>query len=210
MKLKLNKDGSAVVKDGKPVYVHDSGREEAFDATAAWRLALSAHFAASPVMAGLKLPADVAASFFGDAFRLEGGKLIAIDKHGIQLYSPTRHGEAANFDEAFGQLVDRYERKGMILREGGALPAPGAGAAGAAPVGQPAAGRAVTRQQFDSMDPEQRMRHIKAGGSVADGATGPAPAAPARGAKVMTRAQFDQSSQGDRAAFIKAGGSVSD
>lgn len=68
----------------------------------------------------------------------------------------------------------------------------------------------MTRQQFDAMDPEQRMRHIKAGGSVADGASGPAPAAPARDAKVMTRAQFDQASQGDRAAFIKAGGSVSD
>lgn len=40
MKLKLNKDGSAVVKDGKPVYVHANGREEAFDAPAAWKLAL--------------------------------------------------------------------------------------------------------------------------------------------------------------------------
>ena len=32
MKLKLNDDGFAVVQDGKPVYVHDDGREVAFDA----------------------------------------------------------------------------------------------------------------------------------------------------------------------------------
>lgn len=35
MKLKLNEDGSAVVKDGKPVYVHDDGKEIEFDAPAA-------------------------------------------------------------------------------------------------------------------------------------------------------------------------------
>jgi len=32
MKLKLTPDGSAVVQDGKPVYVHDDGKEIAFDA----------------------------------------------------------------------------------------------------------------------------------------------------------------------------------
>lgn len=211
MKLKLNKDGSAVVRNGMPVYVLPNGAEKEIDGGAAWGLLLTKHFESSPTMGRLKIPADVAASFFGPSFTIADGKLVAQDGHGIQLYSSVKHGEAAGFDEAFGQLVDRYERKGMILREGGTPAAPGgAGAGGAAPTGQPGAGRAVTRQQFDAMDPEQRMRHIKAGGSVADGASGPAPAAPARDAKVMTRAQFDQASQGDRAAFIKAGGSVSD
>jgi hypothetical protein len=32
MKLKLDADGHAVVQDGKPVYVHDDGKEVAFDA----------------------------------------------------------------------------------------------------------------------------------------------------------------------------------
>lgn len=32
MKLKLTADGQAVVQDGKPVYVHDDGKEVAFDA----------------------------------------------------------------------------------------------------------------------------------------------------------------------------------
>jgi hypothetical protein len=35
MKLKLNADGSAVVQDGKPVYIHDDGKEVPFDAPTA-------------------------------------------------------------------------------------------------------------------------------------------------------------------------------
>src|SRR5438094_82769 len=34
MKLKLDADGHVVVTDGKPVYVHDDGKEVPFDATA--------------------------------------------------------------------------------------------------------------------------------------------------------------------------------
>ncbi|WVM87992.1 hypothetical protein UMZ34_16740 [Halopseudomonas pachastrellae] len=32
MKLKLDENGNAVLQDGKPVYVHDDGKEVAFDA----------------------------------------------------------------------------------------------------------------------------------------------------------------------------------
>ena len=113
MKLKLTKDGHALVKDGKPVYIHDDGREEPFDGPAAMKLALSKHFQASPVMAGLKIPADLAAAFFGDSFRIEDGKLKAVDANGTQIYSGTRHGEAADFDEAFGELVNR-DRKSVV------------------------------------------------------------------------------------------------
>ena len=204
MKLKLNKDGSAVVKDGKPVYVHANGREEAFDAPAAWKLALGKHFETSPTMAGLKIPHDLAAAAFSDAFRIEGGKLVAVDQHGMPLYSPTRHGEVANFDEAFGKLVDGYPNKAMIQREGGAA---GAGGAGAQP-GQPATGTGVTRAQFDAMAPQERMNHVKAGGKVVDGVSTPAPAASSQGAKVVTRAQFDQMPHTDRAAYCKSGGTI--
>ena len=206
MKLKLNKDGSAVVKDGKPVYVHANGREEAFDAPAAWKLALGKHFETSPTMAGLKIPHDLAAAAFSDAFRIEGGKLVAVDQHGMPLYSPTRHGEVANFDEAFGKLVDGYPNKAMIQREGGAPAGPGAG--GAVQAGQLGTSGAVSRQQFDAMNPQERMSHIKAGGTVADGASTPAPALPGQDTKVVTRAQFDQMPHTDRAAYCKSGGTI--
>lgn len=213
MKLKLNKDGSAVVKDGKPVYVHANGREEAFDAPAAWKLALGKYFETSPVMAGLKLPADVAASFFGDSFRIEAGKLVAVDKHGIQLYSPTRHGNAANFDEAFAQLVDRYESKGMIQHEGSVPPAKGA-----SPAGQQRTGNTITRSQFDALTPLGRAQFIKDGGHVSDAASGSAPTpAPAQApasqpaaGKTMTRAQFESTNPLQRAAFFKSGGKLVD
>lgn len=203
MKLKLTKDGHAVVKDGKPVYVHANGREEAFDTPAAWTLALGKHFETSPVMASLKLPADVAASFFGDSFRIESGKLVAVDQHGIQLYSPTRHGEASSFDEAFAQLVDRYEGKGMIQRDEGA----------AAP-GQPGRGTAITRAQFDALPQDSRAKFVREGGRIAEGA---APAAAAHAAaqrigdgKAVSRAQFDAMGPMERAGHVKAGGLVTD
>ena len=209
MKLKLNKDGSAVVKDGKPVYVHANGREEAFDAPVAWKLALGKHFETSPTMAGLKIPHDLAAAAFSDAFRIEGGKLVAVDQHGMPLYSPTRHGEVANFDEAFGKLVDGYPNKAMIQREGGASAGPSHGAAGGAvQAAKPGTSGAVNRQQFDAMNPQERMNHIKAGGTVADGASKPVPATPAHGAKVLTRVQFEQMPHIDRAAYCKSGGTI--
>lgn len=209
MKLKLNQNGTAVVKDGKPVYVHANGREEAFDAPAAWALALGKHFETSPVMAGLTIPHEIAASAFSDAFRIEGGKLVAVDKHGITMYSPTRHGESADFNEAFAQLVNAYPNKTMIQREGGAPAVSGAGGAGGgAPAGQPGAGGSVTRQQFDAMNPQQRAQHVRSGGKVTDGPGAPAPAAPNAGAKIITRAQLEQMPHIDRAAYFKSGGKI--
>lgn len=206
MKLKLNKDGSAVVRNGMPVYVLPNGAEKEIDGGAAWGLLLTKHFESSPTMGRLKIPADVAASFFGPSFTIADGRLVAQDKHGIQLYSSIKHGEAAGFDEAFGKLVDGYHSKDMILREGGAPSAPGGG--GAAPAGQPGAGRAATRQQFEAMNPQQRAQHVRNGGTVVDGTSTPAPTAPAHGAKVVNRQQFEQMSPIDRAAHCKAGGTI--
>ncbi|WP_295993470.1 DUF6651 domain-containing protein [Rugamonas sp.] len=209
MKIKTTPDGKhAILKNGVPVYVMDNGTEREIDGAAAWRLALSKHFETSPVMAGLKLPADVAASFFGDAFRIEAGKLVAVDKHGIQMYSPTRHGEAANFDEAFAQLVDRYESKSIIQREPGAGGAPGAAPA----AGQQPAGATVSRAAFDAMPQDTRVRFLGGGGRISDSATGAAPAAPppTPTGKTVTRAAFDVMGTQERGAHFKAGGKVVD
>lgn len=212
MKIKTTPDGKhAILKNGMPVYIMKNGTEREIDGAAAWNLALSAHFQHSPVMAGLKIPHDLAAAAFSDAFRIEGGKLVAVDKHGITMYSPTRHGQAADFNEAFAQLVNAYPDRAMIQREGGVPAAPGAGGADAgAPAGQPGAGRAATRQQFDAMSPQDRAQHVRNGGTVVDGTSTPAPAAPRPGAKVVNRQQFEQMPQTDRAAFCKSGGTIED
>jgi hypothetical protein len=203
MKLKLNEQGFAVVRDGKPVYVHDDGREEAFDAPTAMKLALGKHFEASPVMAGLKIPHDIVAATFSSSFRIEGGKLVAVDKNGIQMYSGTRHGEIANFDEALAQLVDRYPHKSMIQRDGGAsTPAPGQ---------QGRNGPAITRPQFDALPPASRAKFMSEGGRIDDVASGGAPAPVASsGTQTITRPQFDAMGPKERAQHFGNGGKIVD
>jgi hypothetical protein len=207
MKLKLNQNGTAVVRDGKPVYVHANGREEAFDAPAAMKLALSKHFEASPVMAGLKIPHDVATAFFGDHFQLQGGKLVALDKLGIQRYSQTRFGEAATFDEAFAQIVDSYKDKAMILKEPDA-PAPGQpGQSGA----RGRNGPTITRPQFDAMPPATRAKFMSEGGCIGDVASAAVPApAPAQRGGTINRAQFDALGPKERAQHFSSGGKLVD
>lgn len=204
MKLLLTKDGHAVVRNGLPVYVLDNGTEQGIDGAAAMKLALSKHFEVSPVMASLKIPHDVAAAFFGDAFRIEGGKLVALEKSGIQMYSGTRHGEVATFDEALKQLVDRYPSKHMILRSDGAAPA-----------AQQAQGESyVTRAQFDAMPQATRAKFFREGGRVGDGESTAAPNRPTGvqkdSGKTVSRAEFDVMPTAERGAYFKAGGTVVD
>jgi hypothetical protein len=209
MKLKLTKDGHAIVKDGRPIYIRDDGTEQGIDGAAAMKLALNKHFETSPVMASLKIPHDIVAATFGGAFRIEGGKLVAVDKDGIQMYSSTNHGAVATFDEALAQLVDRYQHKAMIQREAGAqtpTPTPTTGQ-------QSHTATSISRLQFDALPQDSRAKFLKEGGRIGDATNSPAhaaPPAPSDGAKVMTRAVFDVTPPVQVAAFFKAGGKIVD
>jgi hypothetical protein len=204
MKLKLTKDGHAVVRDGKPVYVHGNGREEAFDAPTAMKMLVGEHFKTSTVAGGLKIPHDVAAAFFGGSFRIDKGQLVAYDKGDIPMYSRTRHGEVATFEEALGSLIDSYPNKDMIVRKDG-------GEAASGP--QARNGNTVTRAQFDSMPQDTRGRFLSEGGRIGEAAAAGAPGSPAaaqQSSKAITRAQFDVMPTNDRAAHFKTGGKVVD
>lgn len=219
MKLKLNEQGFAVVQDGKPVYVHDDGKEVAFDAPsaiakisslnaeakghreakeaaeaklksfegiddadaarkaletvknvdegklvaagkveeikAAAKKAAEEQVAAANkahaeeltrtkherdtalgqlyaeliggsfnrskfVQERFAIPTDMVQSKFGAAFKVEDGKIVAYDAAGNKIYSRTRHGEIADFDEAIETLVDAYPHKDQILKASGA------------------------------------------------------------------------------------------
>ena len=149
---------------------------------------------------------DIIAASFGSHFDIQGGKLVALDKHGIKEYSSSRPGEVATFDEALGQLIDRYPNKNMILREPGA-PAP------AQASGQPQRkGGTITRDAFDALPPVGRAQFLKDGGRVGDVAAGPAPAPASQpaGGKTMTRTQFDSTPPQQAAAFFKSGGKLVD
>jgi hypothetical protein len=200
MKLKLTKDGHAVVRDGKPVYVHGNGREEAFDAPTAMKMLVGEHFKTSTVAGGLKIPHDVAAAFFGGSFRIDKGQLVAYDKGDIPMYSRTRHGEVATFEEALGSLIDSYPNKDMIIRKDDASAQQGG-----------KGHSTVTRAQFDAMPQDTRGRFLSEGGRVSEAAGAGAPAAAQQsGGKAITRAQFDVMPTNDRAAHFKTGGKVVD
>lgn len=219
MKLKLDANGNVVVQDGKPVYVHDDGKEVPFDAhaavqkiqtlngeakthreakeaaerkltafagiedaagalkaielmknvdegklvaagkveeikTAAKReaeervaAAARAHadelarvktdnekltgelyaekigggFTRSKLIADrFAIPGDLVQARFGSAFKVEDGQIVAYDNAGNKIFSRTRPGELADFDEALETLVDQYPYKDQILKGSGA------------------------------------------------------------------------------------------
>jgi hypothetical protein len=64
----------------------------------------------------LAIPPDMAEAFFGRNFKVEDGKAVGYDMAGNKIFSITRPGEVADFDEALTQLVDRYPNKESILR----------------------------------------------------------------------------------------------
>jgi hypothetical protein len=101
----------------------------------------------------LAIPADIAQKVFGDRFKVDGGKLVPLDASGNPIFSATRHGEHADFEEALQVMVNQYPNKEMILKGSGAS---GGGAknnaANAGNVGK----KTVTRAQFDAMDPGQK------------------------------------------------------
>ena len=204
MKLKLDENGNAVLQDGKPVYVHDDGKEVAFDApgtvatitrlnseakghreraenaektvkafegiddpaaakkalvtvanldaktlvdageiekvkseiSKAFQLQLDdmtgkangfeqqlyaekigGSFARSQFIAEkMAVPADMVQATFGNNFKIEEGKVVAYDAQGQKIFSRSRPGELADFNESLETLVSQYPHRDHILK----------------------------------------------------------------------------------------------
>ena len=108
--------------------------------------------------------ADVAQALFGGRFKPEGDKLVGFDASGNKLFSRSRPGELADFDEALEMIVDAYPHKEHILASNGAS----GGGAGGSKGGAAAGNKTVPRAQFDAMGQGERMAFFKAGGVVTD------------------------------------------
>src|SRR5450631_4319329 len=52
------------------------------------------------------IPSDMVQSRFGSAFKVEDGNTVAYDPLGNKIYSKSRPGELADFDEALESLID--------------------------------------------------------------------------------------------------------
>lgn len=96
----------------------------------------------------IAVPVDMVQATFGGRFSIENGKTVAKDANGQPIFSRTRHGEPADFEEALEILVDAYPHKANILKGSGAS---GGGAGG----GNQGAGgkKSITRAQFNALSP---------------------------------------------------------
>lgn len=99
----------------------------------------------------LAIPADIAQKVFGDRFKVENGKLVPLDQGGNPIFSATRHGEHADFEEAISVMVNQYPHAASILKASGAS---GGGAGGGMGSGNAGGGqKTMTRQAFEALSP---------------------------------------------------------
>ncbi|MCA3183912.1 MULTISPECIES: DUF6651 domain-containing protein [unclassified Cupriavidus] len=96
------------------------------------------------------IPTDFVQATFGKHFTIEEGRIVAKDANGNQLFSTTRHGEPANFEEALSMLVDAHPQRDSILK--------GSGASGSGAQGHGGGGgkRNLSRAQFDALPPAEQ------------------------------------------------------
>lgn len=99
----------------------------------------------------LAIPADIAEAAFGRHFDLEDGKIVSKDATGNRIFSRSRPGELADFDEALETLVSAYPHRDSILKGTGAS---GGGASGSG--GTQNGKRTITRAQFEALAPGEK------------------------------------------------------
>lgn len=64
----------------------------------------------------IAVPMDMVQNTFGKNFKIEDGKVVAYGTDGQKIYSRSRPGEPADFDEALETLVGGYQYKDSILK----------------------------------------------------------------------------------------------
>lgn len=96
------------------------------------------------------LPADMMEATFGRNFKLENGVVTAYDNHGNKLYSNTRTGELADFDEALGILVNQHPAKDRFVV--------GSGSSGSGTTGSESSGgkKLIKRDAFLKMSSDEQ------------------------------------------------------
>lgn len=111
----------------------------------------------------LAIPSDLVQARFGKHFSVENGKLVAKDAAGNQIYSATKPGEMADFDEALSIIVNGYPQKEHILKGSGG------GGGGAQPANKGDKGdKTLTRTAFDALDPVTQSSKMREGFKVVD------------------------------------------
>lgn len=68
----------------------------------------------------MAVPADMVQATFGSSFKIEEGKVVAYDAQGQKIFSRTRPGELADFNESLETLVSQYPHRDHILKSSNA------------------------------------------------------------------------------------------
>ena len=68
----------------------------------------------------LAVPVDMVQATFGKNLKIEEGKVVAYDGQGQKIFSRSRPGELADFDEAIETLVSQYPHRDHILKSSNA------------------------------------------------------------------------------------------
>ncbi|HCJ1630488.1 TPA: hypothetical protein NQQ18_005298, partial [Klebsiella pneumoniae] len=110
----------------------------------------------------IAIPADLLQARFGQSFKVEEGKVVAYDGTGNKIYSRSKPGELASFDEALEFLVEQYPQKDYILKSSG-------NNGGGSRQSQHQAGqKTMKRDAFDSLDIAGKQNALKDGVTIVD------------------------------------------
>ncbi len=105
----------------------------------------------------IAVPADMLQDRFGKNFKVEDGKIVPYGPDGNKIYSRTRPGEVADFEEGLEFLVESYPHKGQILKGTGHS---GTGAPqGTAPL-SPGGKPTMTRTAFEALGPTEKRAAV--------------------------------------------------
>lgn len=118
-----------------------------------YKLEVSNRFKSSPLMEKLVLPPDLAEAAFGQAFKIEEGKVVGY-LNGTKIYSREKAGELADFDEAFAQIIEAYPGKDRILKGSGASGSGASGNNGSGTFGK----QTISRAEFSQLPPAQQSK----------------------------------------------------
>ncbi|MEX0803329.1 MAG: DUF6651 domain-containing protein [Candidatus Binatia bacterium] len=103
----------------------------------------------------LAVPADIVQSKFGAAFSVEeDGRIVAKGQDGNPIYSASKPGEIAEFDEALEIMVQNYPNRDYILKgngHGGGGARNGSGGGGS---------KTISRSEFEKMPPAEQHAKI--------------------------------------------------
>lgn len=112
-------------------------------------LRLSTAFNSSKfIQTRIAVPVEMFQATFGQYFKNEDGKIVAVGADGNKIYSKKRIGELADMDEAIEMIVENYPHKDSILKApnntGGGNTGGGGGSGN---------GRFISRAEFNKLDP---------------------------------------------------------